>query len=250
MKKSVMFIGAAVALTLAGGVQAGTVLTANPDADAYVQLGTATTNYGNATTLIVKDSGSGTTTRKIYLRFDISSVTLINLTDALLAMDVAGHDGGSSTLQNITVELWGLNDAASGQNWIEGNGGADNNPADEIVWNNAPANVTSGNSLTSDATKLASIVVAPSVAIGDTVTFSNANSVTANAFLNFIKADTDGMVTLIVRRLGGNSANNLAFASKENTTYDAPLLTLVIPTPAALPAGLGLLLLAIGRRRA
>ena len=255
MKKTAMFIGAIVALALVGNVQAGSVLstitTADGDgADSFVQLGNATTNYGNSTTLTVKDSSSGTTTRKIYLRFDLGSTPLAGLTNTLLDLIVTGHDNGGSTLQNITVELWGLNDAASGQDWIEGNGGTDNSPAGEIVWNNAPANVTSNNSLTSDATKLASIVVTPSVAIGDTVTISNADSTSADAFLNFIKADTDGVVTLILRRLGGNSANNLSFASKENATYDAPTLTLLVPTPAALPAGLALMALAAGRRRA
>ncbi|MBI1367557.1 MAG: DNRLRE domain-containing protein [Planctomycetes bacterium] len=212
-------------------------------ADAYVQFGNPTTNNGSSTTLLVKDSGAASTTRKIYTRFDLSSVNVSAILNAQLSLVVTSHDAGGSTLQTIPVELWGLIDSASGQNWVEGNGGTDNSPAGEITWNNAPANNTGGNGLTANAVQLASFNIGTGVAVGATVNVSSA------ALVNFLRADTDGLVTLILRRNAGNSANNLGFASKENTTFAAPTLTLTIPAPAALPAGLSLLTLLTTRRK-
>ena len=48
-----------------------TTTTGDPgSADSYVQLG-STTNFGNATDVVIKDNGTGTTTRKGYLRFGL-----------------------------------------------------------------------------------------------------------------------------------------------------------------------------------
>ena len=44
-------------------------------ADTYVQQGTPTTNYGNATAMLVKNISGGTTTRYTFLKFDLSSIT-------------------------------------------------------------------------------------------------------------------------------------------------------------------------------
>ncbi len=46
-----------------------------PVADTYVQYGTPTTNYGTATTMIVKNSGATDPMRRIgYLMFNFSSL--------------------------------------------------------------------------------------------------------------------------------------------------------------------------------
>ena len=44
-------------------------------ADTYVQQGTPTTNYGTATTMLVKNVSGGTTTRYTFLKFDLTSIT-------------------------------------------------------------------------------------------------------------------------------------------------------------------------------
>jgi hypothetical protein len=84
---------------------------------------------------------------------------------------------------------------------------------------------------------------------GSTVSFSN------TALTNFINADTNGVITLMLRRSGGNAGgtNNLAFRSKE---FDdgvgdptAPTLTITpVPEPGTL-ALLGAGTLALIRRR-
>ena len=54
----------------------GSTSTALPTvADTYVQQGTPTTNYGTATTMLVKNISGGTTTRYTFLKFDLTSIT-------------------------------------------------------------------------------------------------------------------------------------------------------------------------------
>src|SRR5947209_9414087 len=43
-------------------------------ADAYVQSGNASTNYGSITPLLVKNGNGGSTTRYAFLKFDLSSI--------------------------------------------------------------------------------------------------------------------------------------------------------------------------------
>lgn len=224
---------------------ASAITTLTADADTFVQLGSATTNFGTSADLVVKDSGSQSFTRKAYIRFDVSGLPLDNVVAASLDLVVSGRSSGSSTQANYPVQIFGLADANAGNNWIEGNGGADNLPVGEITWNNAPANNTANNGLTAAATLLGGFTVPGTANPGDLFSFSNA------ALLNFLKADTDGFVTFIVRRNGGTSANNLSFASSENTAQSGPRLNLVIiPEPATASLGLmGMAGLFLRRRR-
>lgn len=178
-------------------------------ADSYVQKGNATTNYGTNTQVVIKDSGSGTTTRKGYLRFDIGSPGGY-FADATLTLDVSMNNpgGGNSTPpQQFTVRVHGLKDGDAGEGWAEGG----------INWNNAPANVTGNNKINANAVILGEFIV-PAV-MPSTVTFSG------GALSSFLNADTDGRATLILTRQGGNGSHNLGFASKENGGFNAPTLS-------------------------
>jgi hypothetical protein len=226
-----------------------------PEADSYVQLGEPSTNFGSSDHIVVKDSGTGTTTRKGYLRFDVSGQPLDELTNAELQLEVSINNNGGSPLDptpnTYTVDIYGLNDADIGENWGEST----------IDWTNAPANDTANNDILSNATLLGQFGVP---ALNPTqestpilVSFNNLMSAIPDALLDFLAADTDGQVTFILARDGGD--NNLAFYSVEGATANgafAPTLTLfapadAVPEPATLALGvIGLLLLClVGRRR-
>ncbi len=178
-------------------------------ADSFVRLGQATTNFGAGGSVVIKDSGGGSTTRKGYLRFDVSSLSgLYSGAELSLETSTNNPGGGNATPpQSFNVEVYGLDDGNPGENWAEG----------AIVWNNAPANNTSNNELGAGAAFLGSFTV-PANAAPDTVTFS---SPTLDAFLN---QDTDGNATVILTREGGSSSANLAFSSKEGS-LTAPTLS-------------------------
>ena len=194
-----------------------TTTTGDPgSADSYVQLG-STTNFGNATDVVIKDNGTGTTTRKGYLRFGLPEG---GTTSASLDLTVSiNNEGGVGvTPQTHSVNVWGLRDGNAGEAWIEGNGGADNSPAGEIVFSNAPANVTTNNHFTSGAVFLGRYSVS-NTAVGGVNTF---NAGTLNMFLN---EDTNGNATIMLQRNGGNSGHNLAYASDEHATLAAPAIS-------------------------
>jgi len=102
----------------------GTPQTVNvsPEADAYVYdaSGSANTNFGTATTLIVKKSGTGFN-RESYLRFNVPAW------NGLLV-------GATLKLTTLSVSVPGVHgvDTVSNTIWIESGAGS-------ITWNNKPA---------------------------------------------------------------------------------------------------------------
>ena len=249
--------------SLVAGPKPGYAQTLTADADTYVRLGGGQNddNFGNATVLSVKDSGTGSTTRKGYLRFDLSDVKG-PIMDAQLQLEVTLNNNGTAddTPNLYTVNVFALNDGVN-DTWIEGSGetgvsGA--TPPNPIIWDNAPANNTGSNGLIgSDVTLLGQFLVPainpaldPDPVI---VSFANFQSDTPDAFIDFLNSNPDGLVTLILTRAGGN--NNLGFASKEHATAMIPTLALnvAVPEPSTLAlavvALLGLALYGWRRKR-
>jgi len=193
-------------------------------ADSYVRQGESTNNFGAATGVVIK-GGNGSTTRKGYLRFDISGVNQDQVLGAWLDLETSTNNsgGGDPSPTEFSVNVWGLNDGEPGENWIETGFGS-------INWDNAPANLSGNGIDTSMADLLGSIEVLDTET-PDRVLFAT------EAFQDFLAEDTDGLVTLILQRSAGGSSN-LAFASKENTTAAViPTLNFavagVIPEPTA-----------------
>ncbi len=202
-------------------------------ADAFVQQGAATTNFGNSA-LVIK-GGAGSTARKVYTRFDLANKGELDALGAALTFDVAGNNtNGAAPPAAYTVEVFGLADGDAGEFWDEST----------INWNNAPANTTDNN-LLANAILLGSFLV-PASEVGYSVMFSS------QEMLDFINSDENDAVTFIFRRTNGGGTN-LTFASGESTAFNPPTLTLImpaIPEPAtALLGVIGLSALAARRRR-
>ncbi|MBI1367543.1 MAG: PEP-CTERM sorting domain-containing protein [Planctomycetes bacterium] len=223
-------------------------------ADTYVEFRTdaassAITNFGNATTALVKAgvdiSPAREIYRKSYLRFDTSAFGHAPVFSASLDLQT---NGNNSTGVSFTV--YGLNNGATGDaapgsgGWIEGNGGTDNSPAGEITWNNAPANSTANNVDLASATLLGTFTGGVN---DEQLRF------TSEALVNFLNADTNNLVTFIIVQTtaGGFGATNfLQFDTKEQSGGVAPKLSLVlIPEPTSLALFVTMLLALVRRRR-
>lgn len=226
------------------------VVNHSADADTYIQKGNADKHFGSDN-IVLKDSGGGSTTRIGYIRFEkLGSFVAEN---AALELTVAqrspGGSGNSATQLDYTIEVFGLNDNVAEQDWVEAatvDGVTGPTPPNPLVWNNAPANNTANNELIgSDVTFLGSFVVPGTSNPGEFFSFQS------SAMLDFVRADTDGVLNFIINREGGSGSNNLAFASREHTSLAGPNLALtIIPEPATATLGLiGLAGLAARRRR-
>ena len=214
----VILVAAVVAAGMVSQAEA-VVITLNPVDDAYIQKGADSPH--DEPEIVLKDSGTGTTTRKGYLRFDLSSIAF-PITDATLQLTLSRRDGGP-----YTVEVFGLTDESL-DGWL----GEDETT---LKWTNAPANDTTDNDFTSAASYFGSFGVATTDTVGTLFSFTDPD-LTA-----FLAADTNNQASILLRRVGGNSSHNLSFASTESTSYAYPALVLnVVPEPSTLAMLLGL----------
>ena len=146
---------------------------------------------------------------KIYVRFDLSSVTRPLASATLTATTIDGQFAAGTT-------VWGLNDGDAGEFWDEMT----------ISWNNAPANdMASGTGFLPNATYLGSFANISNVAGGT-------GDLSSVALTNFLDADTNNAVTLMFASASGFTY----LAAKENATFLPPTLTL--EQGEALAAGL------------
>ncbi len=209
-------------------------------ADSYVeyrsdQTSAANANYGTSTTVQTKNAGpnpegnsypvGAELSRKTYLRFDLSSLPEESFEAVLLKLTATGSDG---TLH--TFNVYGLNDDLDADNWSE----------TAVTWNNAPANDDS----------LGAVDLAEATFLGDVagVTAGSTLAFGTQELHDFIAADTDKLVTLIITR--ANNDPNFASASHSFYSKEAGDLalapTLAFVTPLAVPEPSTLVLLGMG----
>lgn len=235
-----------------------TLTTADGDgADSYIDQNAPGTNFGNATRMFTRTSTAEETDKDkyeaIFVRFDISGYVSGSFTGSATLGLVKWRDDESSS----DLRIFGLNEA--NDTWVEGDGGTDDTPAGELTYNNAPGieqDAVFDDDMDIDASETTDLgSVSPAGDEGDVIALSNA------AVLNFLNADTDGLVTFIVARAADDRGVD-DFAAKETTALAtqtgqagdfAPSLTFdgqPIPEPGTLALlGLGGLAGVIRRRR-
>jgi len=196
------------AVLLSVGTAAAVELT--PEADTYIQENTPDSNLSHEHNMIAWDWWNPGPEEwlwyKMYIQFDVSSLTLPLTTDAKLTCTTRDGQFPPGTT------LWGLNDGDPGEAWIEA----------DLTWNNAPANDTAGNGFLSNATLLGEFHNIQQGVAGGTGDFCG------DALDNFLNADTDGLATFMVLSPGEtlDPPNNgfVYFVTKESSTLAPPTL--------------------------
>ncbi len=214
-------------------------------ADDYVWGGDPTANYGASEQLTTRNNaGNAANNYKTYLRFDLSGsmVELANATSATLEFTAAAARTG------VGFSFFGLPDGLPGDaatGWSESG----------LDYQNAPGNVPGAADLgfltTSPGDENGNYVLALGSLSGVTTSAGGVITFSGSSLLNFILQDTNGFVTIAIRRTDHQGVLHLA--SKENTAdYAFPTLVIEgalnpsapLPEPSALvflAGGLGML---------
>ncbi|GEM_PF-2316707 len=176
-----------------------------PAADACANSAAPDGFYGVTPDITVRNWEGGTS-MKGYLRFKLPYDAAGRIQSVTLSMVRT-----EPATRELTYHLYGLKPDAPGQQWKE-HGGA--------TWNNAPGNdLSSGNTFSDDATGILSSATFDRGEKGDRIQFPG----TAE-FRNFLN-EGGVYVTLMVAQDEDTGSLN-RFASRENTTYEAPVLEL------------------------
>ena len=195
-----------------------TTLTGTDGADGRVLANdTGTFNYGS---IDMKNNGdvASVYVRKGYMRMDISSIDF-TVDAAYIKFIISTVDSHSPQYAGINqvLKVYGLTDES-----------LDDWDPSSTTWNNAPGNDTSS-TYAADTNKtvyLGDITVPYDSAAGDAISFAS------ESLSDFLNADTNGKVTLILGRYnstGQEGEENLIFAGGlSGSNYDPPKL-LVFP---------------------
>lgn len=227
MKRPVFLIKAALfALCLPATGETTNISTAlGGGADIYIKPGL--TNRQNS--LQVKNAeragGDPSVTTKTYLKFDISGISgrLGEIEEAGLRLTTSFNSIGSTGEPAASeVFVYGLTDESL-DGWNES----------ILIWDNAPANDPSGNGLDEEKVIALGSIPVPATAAPEQVSYMS------EELLAFIQSDTNGLITLILRREDTNGPHNLWFSSKEDAagsvgTDSAPTLVVTLEEGATL----------------
>jgi hypothetical protein len=180
--------------------------------DAYTRRGDAHGPTGAHPLLMVKHSdlaASRTNERRAFLTFDVSQIATHNVSEAQLVLDPEPSGLGFSALvPDSRFSVYGITDESLDA-WDE----------KEVRWESTPGCRDAG-PVASQTRKLAEFWI-PRGGSGEPLT------VRGDALAEFLRQDTNGLVTfLIVRETGESDPSGLvhAFASKEHPTARPPTL--------------------------
>jgi len=197
-------------------------------ADAYVRGRSSRSNYadqafGGRKYIWVKSVGNDDLhlARKIYLRFDLSSLRSERVRDAALALTTV-RGGKNAADRCYSLSLWGIPPVSGNQTWTDRSG------PDAITWNTAPANALRNSDRLDrqHAVLLAQISIPPNPSPGTTITFSNHDSMTENALRDFINASGDSVSFAVTADATHEQRAGWKFASREATSKSPPTLLL------------------------
>ena len=168
--------------------------------DAYVENLSPETNFGTSAEIVVKCQSTGPN-RKGYIQWDISSIT-----GTVTAARVDFQNTYSSTGLVQSAEVYLLDDGDVGEGWAE----------TDLTWNNAPGNdLASGTAFDpANTTYLGQVLMPQPVRTGNKLTMSN------QALIDAINADTDGNLTLIFA-ITNQGPTGVTYGSKEDTDVQA-----------------------------
>lgn len=239
MKNKLVYAVMLLALFLGSAAQALVVTTADGSgADGWIANDNQSSSYHsntvhNTTGMHVRYNGGGSRFRAAFLRFDISSVTGPIGADTQLQLGQTYTKGGAKTMH-----VYGLVDGDAGEAWDE----------TTLCYDNAPGFITpeQGNNLgwyaiDSRLTLLGTFVIpaAPDGTPSGGATLTPPRLIltdpAALALADFLNADTNGLVTLVLINASGTSSNNSEnrFASREDANGGFPALV-IVPEPATL----------------
>lgn len=189
--------------------------------DSYIQSNPQAKGFGRNPYFRVKRSSfAPELNRKGYVGFDVSRFTDAELEDAELVLSIEPSDLGFATLvPDSTFTVYGLTDEAQ-DTWDE----------DSLTWNEAPAHDPAQEPrhlpAPGKAVLLGHFEIAQGVSRGT-------RTLRGKALLDFLKSDTNGLVTFIIcRETDETTKDGLAhaFATKESGNNTPPLLR-VKPRP-------------------
>ena len=191
-------------------------------ADAYIRGAQYNTNnYGHVTSLALKGSGGAEYNRKAYLGYELPDMAGKDVAQAGFWIEVSSTQNPPPT---VPLNVWGLKETSSADNWVEGNGGVDNDPVGEITWDNAPG-IVSGSSVQMDSDEVVFLGELPitNVVANDILWFES------EAMRSFVADDEDGLVTIILESVEDRTID---LKSKENTSAVIPPTMRLVLTPA------------------
>ena len=195
-------------------------------ADARTQgWGSFTFNYGASDAIIARNFGQFP--NKSIVRIDLSALPTNTVDNALLEFEIATTNGG--LIEDWSYNVFGLNDGDPGEDWVEGDQTGEATTGG-VTYETLPANVTdnnfNGGAYDPAVPNSGGVNHERTTFLG---TFSTRRgrrekvNLSSLALSDFVSADTDGQVSFILTRIISTS-NSIAFATKENTRFDAPRL--------------------------
>jgi uncharacterized repeat protein (TIGR02543 family) len=197
-------------------------LSATATGDTYVQSGqSASSNFGSSDVLVLKNASNSLTSnsnRIAYLSFSYSPN--IVWSDGVLEVVVVDNFDGSSgsaygnSYTSFNLDVYGATDAS----WDEGTLSFQGANGSQEGWG---LNTDSWPWSPNLATHLGTISIPT-----NSQTEGQKFSLSSEALDEFLNADSDGEITLILVRRDTDPEGNLSLASKENTSYAGPTLAL------------------------
>jgi gliding motility-associated-like protein len=205
---------------------AATTLTVTGTIDSYIASNTATTNFGNLTSLILNGGLSTTGYKEALIKFNVSSIsTSTTITSANLSMTVVSA---------VTVGLnspFPLTIYRANRAWTEGNGGAGSgvtfNTYDGTnTWTTAGARSSGNDFLTTGQTTLAQT---GNLTAGQVVGTGGVTSIVQA----WVSTPSDNNGFLLVPTNRGSSLDVSLYSKDDATTANRPTLSITYPsTPA------------------